>query len=380
MPIHTHEVISQLVKKGHYIYLFGSINSNSKIIKNWQFLNIDLIPVLSLPIRIIREISFLLSLFFKLLFYTIKIRPDLIYVRHGSPSVVGTFIGKLFKTPICLEVNDILIKRTESKNISILKKKWVMLFEKLSFPLAAKIFPVTDGINNWICNTYKVEENAVLTISNGVNIDRFRPDDVKSSRIRYKLPRNACIVGYLGSLFHWAGLEYLIDAAPMIISACPSALFVIGGGGEPYRSTLLKKVNDRNLSPYFKFFGLINWDEASYFINSFDISIIPAFFNNLESEISSQKALAYLACGKPVVGSDIPGLGDMLEREGVGLSFPMGNSKALAEATLSLLSDRDKLKYISKEARRFAVDNCAWEIKVELMETYFSEIIVNCNR
>jgi glycosyltransferase involved in cell wall biosynthesis len=380
MPIHAHEVIIQLAKNGGSIYLFGSINSNAAITKKWQSLDICLIPVLSIPLRLLREISFLSKLFCKLSFFSIKIKPDLIYIRHGSPSLIGTIIGKLFKIPVCIEVNDILVKRNESKEINFIKRSWVILFEKLSFLMADMIFPVTDGIKVWICNNYKVDETAVRTLSNGVNVNRFQAGNIVASRRRYDIPINARVVGYLGSLFHWAGIEYLIDAAPKIISVCPETLFVVGGGGEPYHSILLKKVYDRGLSSYFKFFGFINWDDASDFISTFDISVIPAFFNNLESGISSQKVLAYLACGKPVVGSDIPGLGDMLEREGVGISFPMGDSAALAKGILTLLSDSDRRKHMGKEARKLVVNKCSWEIIVDRMERYFTEIITKCNR
>ena len=53
------------------------------------------------------------------------------------------------------------------------------------------------------------------------------------------------------------------------------------------------------------------------------------------------KLYAYLACKRPVVGSDIEGLGDVLRRERVGFSFPSGDAERLAEAIIQLLQNRE---------------------------------------
>ena len=82
-----------------------------------------------------------------------------------------------------------------------------------------------------------------------------------------------------------------------------------------------------------------------------DVCVAPAFFDDLQSGISSQKVFAYLACGKPVVASDIPGLGDMLEKKHIGVSFPMGDHKSLAEAIIDLLSKRERLKDMGERGR-----------------------------
>ena len=331
MPIHTFEVITQLSKNRHEIFLFGCVNKNASFLSNWRFFKIKIIKIPYWPIRAVGEILFLLFLLFKLTKNLFIHRPDILYIRHGSLSITGTILGKIFRVPIFIEVNDILLKRTEFKKVSSVKSFWIAIYEKLSFSLADRIFPVTNNIACWIRKRYSVKRNCIVVIPNGVNPNRFFPCDKQKCREKYNFRKKILIIGYLGSLYHWAGIEYLIEAAKSVIPSFPNVIFVIGGGEEPYLSYLIRKVNKKNLEKHFKFFGSIKWDEASDFINTFDIGVAPVFFNNLDSGISSQKVFAYLSCGKPVIGSDIPGLGDMLEKEGVGMSFPMGDSAAMAK-------------------------------------------------
>ncbi|MHA1940173.1 MAG: glycosyltransferase family 4 protein [Candidatus Hodarchaeales archaeon] len=375
MPIHSFEVITELAKKGHHIYLFACLNENAVYLKDWVSLNITVIKVPHLSLRIIGELAFLLCLLIKLFIHQIRCRCDLIYVRHGSISIIGSLIGKIYKTPVCIEVNDIVSKRAEFKKVNILKRIWIHIYETISFFLADKIFPVTDSISNWIKIRYQVRSNKIVTVANGVNTDRFTEGELVKCRNKFNLPQPALIIGYLGSLFNWAGLEYLIKAAPSVISAFPNVLFVIGGGEEPYLSKLQQDVAAKNLSSHIKFFGVVDWKDASDFINTFNLSVAPVFFENTESGISSQKVLAYLACGKPVIGSDIQGLGDVLDQEKVGTSFRMGDSLALSDAIIALLKDSSQLSLFGKKARKYVVEKCSWQKIVDKLENYFFFLI-----
>jgi len=151
IPIHSYEVITQLARKGNKVHVFAHVKKYSSIAKEWRSLNIEIITVSSLSKRFIGEITFLSHLFVKMFLCYFQRRPSLIYIRHGSPSLVGVIIGKTLKIPVCLEVNDILTKRTKFKGIYILKEAWIKFYEGMSFPLADKILPVTNGIKNWIC-------------------------------------------------------------------------------------------------------------------------------------------------------------------------------------------------------------------------------------
>jgi len=88
--------------------------------------------------------------------------------------------------------------------------------------------------------------------------------------------------------------------------------------------------------------------------------VAPAQFANTRSGISPQKVYAYLACERPVVGSDINGLGDVLVKEGAGLSFPAGDAAALAQAVVQLLADPAKAKAMGQRGRHLVLARYTW--------------------
>jgi hypothetical protein len=68
------------------------------------------------------------------------------------------------------------------------------------------------------------------------------------------------------------------------------------------------------------------------------------------------------------VGSDISGLGDMLESNGVGRSFHMGNHDDLSGALLALLTDQTRAAEMGRRGRAFVVECCSWPVIVDRLE------------
>jgi glycosyltransferase involved in cell wall biosynthesis len=230
---------------------------------------------------------------------------------------------------------------------------------------------VTEQIGLWLAKTYHVSRDKIIVISNGVNIHRFKPKPQAEARKKYNIPVDAKVILSLGSLFPWAGIETLISAAPSIIEAYHDSLFLIGSGEEPYLSHIKNEVKKKGLQNRFLFYGFIPWNEAAWFISIADICAAPFIFKDIRSGCSSLRVYSYLACGKVVVGSNIPGLGDMLEKEKIGLSVPMGDSKALAKSVISLLDNSNSMALDGLRARTFTVENFSWESIVDRFEAIF---------
>ena len=374
MPIHTFEVIDQLARKNHSVYVFANSSIQAEIKNKWENYDVKIVNVKSWRLKYFSELTFLFSLFYNLFRLSLKVKADLIYMRHASASLVGVLIGRLFNTPTFIEINDNLIRRLQQSKITFVKKLWIKLYERFSLPYAAKILPVTDGLKNWIIDEFNVRSEKIHTIPNGVNTRRFSPGSSDFYREKFGIPHDAFIIGFLGSLFHWTGLENLIEAAPQIIQANPSVLFIIGGGQDPYLTRLKKMVKKFRVTNYFKFYGTISWDDASGFINTFDLAVAPANFDNTNTGISSQKVLAYFACAKPVVGSDIAGLGDIIQEEKIGLSFSMGDSDKLAKAVIRIMTNKKIIKKMGKRARHYVLENKSWEIMVSRILDRFNDL------
>jgi glycosyltransferase involved in cell wall biosynthesis len=370
VPIHVSEVLGELQKRDHEIHLFTRVND--KISKDKLYSSKIKISNLCVPeIRFISEILFLVLLVPILFIKALSARPDILYNRHSASSLAVVLVSMILRIPCLLEINDVVLDKLKFTKISKLKIMWVRLYHYISIRLASLVLPVTEQIGLWLAKTYHVSRDKIIVISNGVNIHRFKPKPQAEARKKYNIPVDAKVILSLGSLFPWAGIETLISAAPSIIEAYHDSLFLIGSGEEPYLSHIKNEVKKKGLQNRFLFYGFIPWNEAAWFISIADICAAPFIFKDIRSGCSSLRVYSYLACGKVVVGSNIPGLGDMLEKEKIGLSVPMGDSKALAKSVISLLDNSNSMALDGLRARTFTVENFSWESIVDRFEAIF---------
>lgn len=375
MPIHVSEVVSELSARGHEIHVITCLK-NKSVIEKLPIKNIRLHNLKTINVRFISELLFMFFLLPYLFLLTLIHRPNIFYVRHSATSLIATIVASFFRKPCLIEINDIVIDKLKFIDVSKIKLLWIKLYHYCSYRLASHLLPVTEQIYFWILDHYRIKRERVTVVSNGVNIHRFIPKPLPEARLRYNLPLDAEIILSLGSLFPWAGIENLIDAAPKVLEHYPNTLFVVGSGEEPYHSNLKKAVNESGLDGHFLFFNFIPWDDAAWFISIANICVAPFVFKKIRSGVSSLRVFAYLGCGKPVIGTDIPGLGDMLESNCIGLSFPMNNYEALSDAIITLLSDSVKLKEMGKRGRKFVVNNYSWEVIVDKIEDKCNELIM----
>jgi glycosyltransferase involved in cell wall biosynthesis/SAM-dependent methyltransferase len=146
-------------------------------------------------------------------------------------------------------------------------------------------------------------------------------------------------VGYLGRHTHEKGLDSLIRAAALMRRPIELALAGdsagIAGGGEVERLRDLAAQHQVSAS----FRGPLPDEEVASFYRSLDVFALPSV-NSLEAWGMAQ--VEAMLCGTPVVASALPGVREVVERSGMGLVAPPGDSAALASALEEVARDRDR--------------------------------------
>lgn len=374
MPIHSVEVITEMNRQGHYVSVLTAISRRFVRDSDWpETIKIHQVPILNF--RIFRVLCFFLGSLLLLPYWCMRERPDVIYERFSLTSLATLWVAKALGVPLVIEVNGIVSDELALSRVlrwRLVLQEWV---EQHVFRSCDHLITVTEGIRQWIGSHYSVPPHKIDTISNGVNPRRFRPIGKAVARKELGLDPERPIVGYLGSLFPWCGLEQVIEASPHVVAQVPDVLFLVGGGGQETKTDLERRAHDFGMEKHFLFWGEVPWDRAAIFISAFDIAVAPARFANLRSGISPQKVYAYLACERPVVGSDIDGLGDMLVKYGVGLAFRAGHAEELAEVILRLLKDKDMAKTMGQKGREVILERYTWESVVRKTAKIFTALL-----
>lgn len=196
-----------------------------------------------------------------------------------------------------------------------------------------------------------VPKGNVVEISNGVNPERFRPKNSDLLRREYSIPKDERIVLCARRLDDPKnGVIYLVKAIPLVVNKYPKVRFVFIGAGMSQHEL------DKALGPM-KDHGIIagpkpNKDMPKYY-NSADLMVLPSL-----REATSIAGLEAMACGKPMVGTDVGGIPEIIIRGKNGYLCRPRDPKDLASTIIKTL--RGDLGKMGKESRRLVTDRFTW--------------------
>ncbi len=141
---------------------------------------------------------------------------------------------------------------------------------------------------------------------------------------------------YLGQLMPWKGVEVLLHAL-VRVPGLPA--LVIGGrdGSDPRRDELVRLAGELGVGDRVEWAGWLLPTEAWKRLRRGDIGVVPTRAGgSQELSTSPLKLFEYLACGLPVVASDLPALREVIRDGENGLVFAEGDPDALAAALARL--------------------------------------------
>ncbi|MDR7667068.1 glycosyltransferase family 4 protein [Methanosarcina sp. Z-7115] len=357
--IHILELLRNL-KKYTDIVLFAPGQKSVDRTLPW----IKYVPVIDNKYLVQPSYEFMLS--FYLLYSCIKNRPDVLYLRQNSFPFFPIILCKIFKIPSIVEVNGLVLDELkvnpDSKSFTYRVFSYLALrSEKFNYRYCDRIVSVTDKLRDELVRLYSIPKDKVYVINNGANTDVFKPLDRELAKAELGLENSKKYICFVGHLAAWQGVEFLIYASPLILEKCSDARFLVVGDGV-MKDKLLEITSGLGLSDKFIFTGRIPYERVPLYINAADVCVAP-FIQERNSKIglSALKTYEYLACGKPIVASSIPGVKDLIEFSGGGISVTPENPEELAAAVVKLLSNESTRAVMGENGRRYVVENHGWD-------------------
>lgn len=216
--------------------------------------------------------------------------------------------------------------------------------------------------NKIVTNTLDYAENSTFlskylekieVIAPSVEMPNTSIENTDKFKQKHKIRDDEPVIGMLARLATEKGVEYLIQAMPRILKVFPKARILYGGqyknvlGEEAYAARLSPQI--KALGQHWKFLGIISEEEIGAFFQVCDVTVLPSL-NSTESFGMVQ--VESMSCGTPVVASDLPGVRQPVLLTSMGLIVPPGNSEALAQAIIQILTDPEKYKQNPEEIRQ----------------------------
>lgn len=214
-----------------------------------------------------------------------------------------------------------------------------------------------------------------VLVYNGIDLDEFDPAKIhKRLRKDFTLQEDAFILAMTGRLVHKKGHIHFLRAGRLLIDQCPNQkiyLAIIGGSFSPeqdaYKLSLSKLAYRLQISEHVIFTDYQT--DIKPYLHDVNVVVVPSLW----PEPFGRTALESMALGKPVIGYNTGGIGEIISHNETGLLCEMGNINQLVEAMICLAMDREKLFRFGKNARERAEN--IFDIKVKTRKI---ENIIRC--
>lgn len=181
---------------------------------------------------------------------------------------------------------------------------------------------------------YGVDENKIIAMPNFLDIDKY---NIETRDDGYAL--------YFGRLSKEKGILNLLEAFSYIEN---QKLYIAGDG--PEKEKIEKMIKDRHLENNVKLLGFLNEKEMQEAIANSKFVVLPSiWYDNCPYSI-----LETLTIGKPVIGSDIGGIPELVKNKQNGLIFKHDDIRDLEEKMKLLFENNELVKEYSKNAKKIA--------------------------
>jgi len=292
-----------------------------------------------------------------------KEKPDVVLLGEIRFGLEVNFLRMLKNAGLILAdvVHDVRAYDTSRDADSILKEDEAHTKQFNEIYSYFDILYVHDRINyDLFLELYDIREERVTEIPHGANeimLEMTPSHTVEALRKEYGLADDTPTVLFFGTLTKYKGIEDLILAFPKVARETGAKLII---AGYPARD-----IDPDELKATAKELGIENdiiWyldyvpnEQVVPLMQMVDIVALP-YRAITQSGILQ---IAY-ACGKPVVATEVGGLGDAIEHGGSGLLTEPGNLDAYADALIELLNDDEKRQQMSNRALELAESKYSW--------------------
>ena len=254
------------------------------------------------------------------------------------------------------------IENASSWKERLSSKRWhnFLPMQKRVAPKLRNIICVSQPSKEDVISEFKVDEERITVIPNGIDIETFKPS-LKSKPFEYNIVTTA------SSDIPLKGLRNLILALPRVIKEFPNtSLTVIGKS--PKKSKLYKLIDDLDLEDRISFRSGIDEEEIVDIYHNSDIAVIPSLYEGFGFGAGEA-----MACGVPLISTDSGGLKQVIGDS--ALKIKPGSVVEIEEGISKLFHNEAIRKDLIKKGRKRMEEYFDWKIAAKSYVNLFEGLI-----
>jgi glycosyltransferase involved in cell wall biosynthesis len=288
---------------------------------------------------------------------------------HGHPyltSLLAAKLAKRYSKPFVLTQHNTFIKYDSI--FDSVERLNDLTVGKETLKEADKIITVSNATKDYVLSLGAKPEK-IKVLHNGVDLVHFRPLAGKREEIRRKLgiPQNSIVVLTVRRLVYKNGIDTLIEGANIAVKKNPKITFLVVGKG-PDLNSVQMRIRQLGIESNFRLTGFVKDEDLPFYYNAADFFVLPS----KSGEGLPLVALEAMACGLPVIATDVGGIKEIL-MEDYGKLVPPNQPELLATAVLEF----SNVDWSSRrlELRLVMEEKFSWDKNVETLVGIYEELI-----
>ncbi len=265
-------------------------------------------------------------------------------------------VGKKLNIPVFVKVDDPVYAK--STGIKSLQHRVEKISNGKALRNADKIFVVNESIKKIMIKEYKIDEEKIIIIPNGI--------DTKFFKNKIKNKQNPILV-FSGVMYYHRGIDVLLESISKVILKIPNIRVILLGDG-PEMEKLQGITEKMNLTKIVEFKGWIDRKEIPHYLANSSIGIGPLTLTEVTKNALPIKILEYMASSLPIIAKIGTLSEDILKDNKNG--FFIKDSQDLAEKLELLVSNDNLLTDFGNESLKM-VEKFDWQnITSMILEQY----------
>lgn len=284
---------------------------------------------------------------------------DLIDSHFAYPDGdAATLLGKWLRRPVTITLRgtEVPLARLPAR-----RRRMIRAMER-----ADRIFSVSESLRQHAI-ALGIDPDKIRVVGNGVDTEKFQPLPKQAAREQLGLDQDAPVLISVGALVERKGFHRVIERLPALCRQFPGLQYLVVGGSSPegdWRERLQQQVSDLGLEHNVRFLGALRPEELKLPLSAADVFVLAT-----GNEGWANVFLEAMACGLPVVTTDVGGNAEVVADQSLGTIVPFGDGERLEQAlAVALRRDWDRQVILD-----YARAN-AWERRVAVLVQEFGRL------
>jgi glycosyltransferase involved in cell wall biosynthesis len=301
---------------------------------------------------------------------------DIINIHSGYSlvGVLGSLLSSLVSTPVILTLYSVW-QREGYYSIPYLQI--LRIFESKSFlSRVKKIIAVSENIKNTL-KRKGVSDQKIVFIPPAIDPEKFNSGIPQSQmRNKFGLEKDATIVLYVGSWSRYKGVDIMIEGIKNLFNKFPELRLLLCWGSvtddNSGRTRITEKIRRLGLSSKVIELGVL--PNVAEIMAASDIVVVP-YLTTYGIADRPMTIIEAMACGKPVVATDVGGVREVVQNGITGLVVNPGIPSEIEKALYILIEDKNFAKQIGQKAAKYVLQTHDVNILAPKLEEVYQEAL-----